>query len=116
MKTMIDCPATATTVIGGKKMICAALLASVWIAGLNRSVHAGEWPARVFAPYMYIGAGDNFFTVRAIKRAIRRGTSLNTNERDVACARVSCSGRSRKRASRHARPDRASLPLRKAVS
>src|SRR5262249_7871036 len=26
---------------------------------IPNSVHA-EWPARVFAPYMYIGAGDNF--------------------------------------------------------
>lgn len=29
----------------------------------TNSVHAG-WPARVFAPYMYIGAGDNFKLTR----------------------------------------------------
>ena len=30
------------------------------VTGLFATTVRAEWPARVFAPYMYIGAGDNF--------------------------------------------------------
>jgi hypothetical protein len=30
------------------------------MTGMTASAMAADWPARVFAPYMYIGAGDNF--------------------------------------------------------
>ena len=60
MKTIIDPPAPATTMPFTIKFASAALLALAWMAGLNNTAVAAEWPARVFAPYMYIGAGDNF--------------------------------------------------------
>ena len=40
-------------------------------------------------------------------RAIRRGTSINANKCHTLCTRVNGQGRSRKRASRRATPDRA---------
>jgi hypothetical protein len=41
-----------------RQFISFAVLAFACMAGLTGT--AAEWPARVFAPYMYIGAGDNF--------------------------------------------------------
>src|SRR5437667_404464 len=43
-----------------KPLFSAALLALLCLAGLNISARADGWPAKVFAPYMYIGSGDNF--------------------------------------------------------
>jgi hypothetical protein len=42
-----------------KSSVSLALMVLLTGAGLNAAVSAG-WPARVFAPYMYIGQGDNF--------------------------------------------------------
>jgi hypothetical protein len=42
-----------------KSSVFLALMVLMAMAGLTTSVSAG-WPARVFAPYMYIGEGDNF--------------------------------------------------------
>ncbi len=43
-----------------QQLISSALLAFAWIAGSSNNAFAAPWPARIFAPYMYIGAGDNF--------------------------------------------------------
>jgi hypothetical protein len=40
-------------------------------------------------------------------RAVRRGTSINANKRHIRCTRARGYGRSRKRASKRATPDRA---------
>jgi hypothetical protein len=42
-----------------KALVAFALVALFTKAGLTASA-AAEWPARIFAPYMYIGQGDNF--------------------------------------------------------
>ncbi len=37
-----------------------AVLILFWMGSLNGTAAGAEWPARVFAPYMYIGEGDHF--------------------------------------------------------
>jgi hypothetical protein len=44
---------------GIKKLVAFSLVVFQAIAGLTASA-GGGWPARVFAPYMYIGRGDGF--------------------------------------------------------
>lgn len=41
-----------------KNLLC------VWVLGLGLAAQAVGWPARVFAPYMYLGAGDHFQITR----------------------------------------------------
>ena len=40
------------------KLIVFTITALAWVA-IIPNLRAG-WPARVFAPYLYVGAGDNF--------------------------------------------------------
>jgi chitinase len=44
-----------------KNKFTKSLAIALWLSGaLFANLSRAEWPARVFAPYMYIGAGDNF--------------------------------------------------------
>jgi hypothetical protein len=43
-----------------KNKITRSLVVAISLSALFVNVSRAEWPARVFAPYMYIGAGDNF--------------------------------------------------------
>ena len=43
-----------------RQFTSSVVLALFCMAGWLAAAVAAEWPARVFAPYMYIGAGDNF--------------------------------------------------------
>jgi chitinase len=43
-----------------KALIASVLLALFWLAGSIGAAVGADWPARVFAPYMYLGAGDSF--------------------------------------------------------
>ncbi len=43
-----------------KLLVSSALFAWFSLAGSMAAAVGAEWPARVFAPYMYIGSGDNF--------------------------------------------------------
>ncbi len=60
MNTLLSPIPSTVILLMGKRVILAALFALWWMAGLSEPVAGAEWPARVFAPYMYIGAGDNF--------------------------------------------------------
>ncbi len=60
MKTIITVPRTAVAAPMAKQFLYSALLALFSMAGLIGGTLRAEWPGRVFAPYMYIGAGDNF--------------------------------------------------------
>jgi hypothetical protein len=42
------------------KLVPSVRVALSLVAGLSAFSARAEWPARVFAPYMYIGSGDNF--------------------------------------------------------
>jgi len=42
------------------KKIAASAAINLWLIGFSVASAHAEWPARVFAPYMYIGADDNF--------------------------------------------------------
>ena len=35
-------------------------LVALWVLGWGASAFGADWPAKVFAPYMYIGSGDHF--------------------------------------------------------
>ena len=43
------------------------LFSALLVLGTMVTARGAEWPARVFAPYMYIGAGDNFQIVECDK-------------------------------------------------
>ena len=43
-----------------KRTFSLAVISLSWMASLVAATVRAEWPARVFAPYMYLGAGDDF--------------------------------------------------------
>src|SRR5262249_1387999 len=43
-----------------KNSLTKSLGIALSLSALFANISRAEWPARVFAPYMYIGAGDNF--------------------------------------------------------
>src|ERR1700691_4300083 len=62
----IDCERNAdysprnptTKIIMHRRFIFLFAISASWVAISN--IARADWPAKVFAPYMYIGAGDNF--------------------------------------------------------